>query len=264
MARLVSFSELAFEPDPGITGFEMARVADDTRGLVKFWRVPAGWGIGRLGIEGNLHFHRRAWEYAAVLEGDFPHVEYDKARDALRRIRFGAGDLMIRAPGSLHGLHADMTVQRRCTMLYWNTGPGTSLLDANYAEETVDVDGDVARWREQLNDDCVITTVDREGPPAGWEASRANDAFRVGIRRMAAGDAVDVAALAGDDHSFALLWLGGCTAAWGSLQQGSVLLGEAVRDGVTRPDGVASRIVATTPCCWLVVQRRRAAEAIPG
>lgn len=258
MARHLPPSALAFEPDPGITGFEMARVADDARGLVKFWRVPAGWGIGQLGIEGNLHFHRRAWEYAAVLEGDFPHVEYDKAHDVLRRIRFGAGDLMIRAPGSLHGLHADMTVQRTCTMLYWNTGPGTSLLDANYAEETVDVTGDAARWRDELNDDCVIAPVERGGSPAAWTASRADDAFRVEIRRMAAGDPVDLKALAGDERSFALLWLGRCESAGISLQPGSVLLGDAVRNDFTAP------VVATTPCCWLAVQRRCTVTASAG
>lgn len=258
MARHLPFGALVFEPDPGITGFEMARVADDARGLVKFWRVPAGWGIGQLGIEGNLHFHRRAWEYAAVLDGDFPHVEYDKSRDALRRIRFGAGDLMIRAPGSLHGLHADMTVQRTCTMLYWNTGPGTSLLDANYAEETVDVTGDAAPWRDELNDDCVITAPDREGAPGASVVSRANDAFRVEIRRMAAGDRVDAQVLAGDARSFALLWVGCCESGGASLQPWSVLRGEAGRDGVATP------VVATTPCCWLVVQRRCIGAAASG
>ncbi len=258
MPRHIPPKELRFEPDPGITGFEMARVADDARGLVKFWRIPAGWSLGQLGIVENLHFHRRAWEYAAVLEGDFPHIEYDKSRDALRRIRFGPGDLMIRAPGSLHGLQADMSVGRSCTMLYWNTGPGTSLLDANYAEETVDVVGSATRWRDELNDDCIITTVDRAGPTAHWVASRPGDAFRVEIRRMAPGEEVSAATLAGDDRSFALLWLGRCEAAGAAMPCGSLLLGGPSPGGVTAP------VVATTACCWLMVQRRCLAGVAAG
>jgi hypothetical protein len=268
MSHALRHDEMKFIPDPGITGFAMAPILTSDDVLVKFWRIPAGWSVADVGVEENLHFHRRASEYAAVLDGDFPHIEYDCASDSLRRIRFGAGDLMIRPPGSLHGLHQEMSVLRDCTMLYWNTGPGTSLLDANYANETTDVSDDLPRWRPELNDRCRITRVDlartaastATGAPAGSSPARQvysqpGEAFEVAVVPLRAGERRRVRDLAGTRPLLTFLWSGHCHSAasdatrttdlprWSLLLDGDGGIGED--DWIT----------ADEDACWLQVLR---------
>jgi hypothetical protein len=254
MPRILAWNALQYDPDPGITGFEMAHVRDDSAGCVKFWRIPAGWGLGALGIEENLHFHRRAWEYAAFVDGDFPHVEWDDATQEKRRIRFAPGQLMIRPPTSIHGLHADMTVRDGCDILYWNTGPGTSVLDAGYADETVDVIGDPAVHPFDAADRCRIddvATFDPSGAPVRSRTmSRAGEPCRVVLHWADAGTDVPLADCMGEHARFLFLWRGRAE----------------LRDGPNRtplperttllPDGASTtgrRLHAETETLWLAV-----------
>jgi len=260
MGRALRYDDMQFIPDTGITGFGMAPIITTDAVLVKFWRIPAGWSLADVGVEQNLHFHRRASEYAAVLDGDFPHIEYDCASDSLRRIRFGAGDLMIRPPGSLHGLHQEMSVQHTCTMLYWNTGPGTSLLDANYATETIDVSDDRQRWRPELNDRCRITRVDLAGEPAGdapapQRYSQPDEAFDVTLVRLRRGTRCRVRDLMGARPLLTFLWSGHCRSVTSDAQRSTALPRWSLLLDGDGSIGEDDWITADEDACWLQVLR---------
>jgi hypothetical protein len=262
MTRILSYETLRFEDEPGITGFERAIVRDDHGAEVKFWRVPAGWGLARLGVVENLHFHRHAWEYAAFLHGDFPHVEYDGEARATTRIRFGAGDLMIRPPGSIHGLHADMHVENGCGILYWNTGPGTSLLDAGYAQETVDVAGDPAALAYDPDSRCRIDPLDALRPTGGDSRlmSRVGEPLQVELQWVEAGECVPLAELVDADRLFSFLWTGearldGTAAGALPVPRWTALVGPPTAE---QQRGV---LQAVSPACWLRVSRPGAGRA---
>jgi hypothetical protein len=256
MTRFLTYDTARFEDEPGITGFERATVREDDRAEVKFWRVPAGWGLSRVGVVENLHYHRRAWEYAAFLHGDFPHVEYDADARKTSRIRFGAGDLMIRPPGSIHGLHADMHVESGCGILYWNTGPGTSLLDAEYPQETVDVSGDPAVHHCDPSSRCRIDRVDTLRPSHGRSrrVSAADEPLQVELRWAEAGESVPLAELVGPETLFAFLWggdssLGGTAAGAVAVPRWTVLAGAPAHEQRT------AVLQSDTQTCWLCVTR---------
>ena len=256
--RVVHRDELDFGPEPGITGFRKADVLDSHEGSVRFWQVPAGWNIGELGIAENLHFHRRVYEYAAVLAGDFPHIEYDVDRHALEAIRFVPGDLMIRPPGSLHGLKADLRVHQACDLLYWNTGPGTGILDPDYSTETIDVTSLAGAARPATAAPCRITRVDTDGAgPVGGSAtmSRAAEPYQVRLRWLPAGSRLPLAELIGDAALFTFLWRGqaelgaACSGLRTSLAAWTVLAGV--------PEGGQCEVTLTSVAasCWLLVSR---------
>jgi hypothetical protein len=199
-----------------------------------------------------------------VLDGDFPHIEYDCASDSLRRIRFGAGDLMIRPPGSLHGLHQDMSVLRDCTMLYWNTGPGTSLLDANYANETTDVSDDLPRWRPELNDRCRITRVDfaptaastsAGDPPVRQCFSQPGEAFEVTLLPLRAGERRRVHDLMGARPLLTFLWSGHCRSVTSDAQRSTALPRWSLLLDGDGSIGEDDWITADEDACWLQVLR---------
>lgn len=207
MTRIVRFADRVHVAEPGITGFLMAPVLERGPITAKFWRVPAGWNIGCVGVERNLHVHERVWEYAAILAGDFPHVEYDDERAACFDFRFHAGDLMIRPPGSLHGLRAELAVHERCDILYWNTGSGTSLLDADYHAQTTDL-GEDADLRAHARGRCRIVNVETAAGSGWTELSRPGEPQRVRLRRTQAGTRLPLAELCESGTTFALLWSG--------------------------------------------------------
>lgn len=254
MPRILPWNDLQFAPDPGITGFEMAHVRDDSAGCVKFWRIPAGWGLGALGIEENLHFHRRAWEYAAFVAGDFPHVEWDDAAREKRRIRFAPGQLMVRPPTSIHGLHADMSVRERCEILYWNTGPGTSVLDADYAEETVDVIGDPAAHPFDPDDRCRIDDVAGLDPGGARvrarTMSRPGEPCRLTVQWASAGESVPLGDWLDDHSRFLFLWRGRAALDGGEIRRPLPERTTLLPAG-DRPAEL--RLHAETDCCWLAV-----------
>lgn len=257
MTRFLPFADLQFEPDPGITGFTCATVVANDRCHAKFWRVPPGWGLRSLGIEENLHFHHRAWEYAVHLSGDFPHIEYDDVAREKTRIRFGEGDLMIRPPTSIHGLHADMTVQAGSEMLYWNTGPGTSIRDPEYHAETIDVLGDPGRFDFDPANRCRIDKRDALRPAGDGvverEVSRKGEPLRETLRWVPAGGSVKLADVLGADGVFALLWVGDARsdrpddAGRTMLPRWTTLVGAP--EGAQRD----ATLYATSDTCWLSV-----------
>jgi hypothetical protein len=262
MTQVLRIRDPDYRQDPGITGFQMATVIDDAIGCVKFWRVPAGWGLGQLGIEENLHRHDRVYEYAAVLEGDFPHVEVGADGESLERIRFHAGDLMIRPPGSVHGLHAEQSVLARCDMLYWNTGRGTSILDPDYATETTDLLASDLRLkspadRSHAHARCRIIRAGRvgNGAPAIETLSLPDEPFTVRVQRLEVGESLELESFLDADTRFAMLWTGdcrigaACTADFAKLAAGSILL------GALEEHQRSFNLVADTLCCWLQVSR---------
>lgn len=257
MTRFLSFADLQFEPDPGITGFTCAPVVAHERCHAKFWRVPPGWGLRSLGIEENLHFHRRAWEYAIHLSGDFPHIEYDDAKREKVRIRFGAGDLMIRPPTSIHGLHADMTVQAGSEMLYWNTGPGTSIRDPEYHAETTDVLGDPGRFPFDPVNRARIDRREQLRPPGEGivvrEVSRAGEPLRVTLRWVPAGRTVPLADVIGPDGVFAVLWDGDAHVEGAGATGRAELRRWTTLVGAPDDSQRAATLLATSATCWLSV-----------
>lgn len=233
----VNFADLRFMPDPGITGFEMAMLADSPQGSVRFWRIPSGWNIGQLGVRENLHVHRSVFEYAAVLSGRLPHIEYDLETRQRHRIEFTPGQLMIRPNGSIHGLDDSLTVQDTCTILYWNTGPGTSMLDHDYAVETADVLDDCLDGRVVHHGVCRIIDAlaqARSGEGLRWQYhSLAGEPQQVSVGRLAAGETLAADELLGEGSLFAFLWQGRCELveaagqASRSLEQWSLLSGDS-------------------------------------
>lgn len=255
MTRFVRYDDLEFEADPGITGFGMAPVLDDAAATVKFWRVPAGWNLGRLGIEENLHYHRRAFEYSAVLQGRFPHIEYDEATDSTYRMHFRTGDLMIRPSGSVHGLHRDMPVPERCDMLYWTTGSGTSIRDADYATETTDVLGDLAAHRAELGGRCRITNV-LEHPASGTRTMSApGEPFGVELVQLPAGATLRLDGLCDSTTLFAFLWSGRCRHRRGEAQPAVGVPRWTMLVGAPQNGDVDATLTADEDACWLRVSR---------
>jgi hypothetical protein len=271
MTQVLRIGDSDYQRDPGITGFQMATVIDDAIGAVKFWRISAGWSLGELGIESNLHRHDRVYEYAAVLGGDFPHLELGADGRSLERIRFHAGDLMIRPPGSVHGLHAEQSVLERCDMLYWNTGRGTSILDPDYGTETTDLlatdlrlNGPADRGRAGAR--CRIVRAGRVGNdmPAAETLSLPGEPFTVRVRRLEVGQSLELASFLDADTRFALLWMGACRisatckADCARLNGGSLLLGAP--EDPQRTYG----LIADQASCWLHVSRSVASHEPTG
>jgi len=265
MVSIRTFSELDFLPDQGITGFDMASVAESPHGLVKFWRIPRGWNIGQLGVKENLHVHRRVFEYAAVLSGRLPHIEYDLDKRERRQIEFVPGELMIRPSGSIHGLNDSLTVQETCQLLYWNTGPGTSLLDEDYAQETADLlDGRIEDGFEHDGECRVLDVLGTEVADSAhqWQRySLEGEPMEVSVRALDAGEEIAVAELLPPRALFAFLWTGeGQLRTSGrqppaALEQWTLL----TRDTASGDDAGAVR--ATNPAVWLRVETAQPQDA---
>lgn len=258
MVTVQSFSQLEFSPDVGIAGFEMASVYAGEALTAKLWRVPRGWNLSRVGVEENFHVHTSVFEYAAVLQGRFPHIEYDVPSQRRWKTAFRPGDLMIRPPGSVHGLDSSMAVPEETLLLYANSGPGTSILDPGYASETVDVlDGTVPRG---VATDGVCR-IDRplDDPSAEDERiySLPAEPARFAVRRLAAGEVIGLEAILGRDTLFSFLWQGACTleeskgisrpiAEWTTLTHGA------------RQAAVGGALLSNSgavDACWLTVGR---------
>ena len=90
-------------------------------------------------------------------------------------VLFERGWFMDRPPLSLHGVYPEPVSQIGCTILYWNTGPGTSRLDAKAAEESIDVPfaGNLPAVRNDFVDGLVFDTATAPWQPhpevAGWK-----------------------------------------------------------------------------------------------
>jgi hypothetical protein len=256
---MVSFAGVEFVADPGITGFEMALVSQGPEGSVRFWRIPEGWNIGQLGVRENLHVHRNVFEYAAVLSGRLPHIEYDLETRERHKIEFSPGQLMIRPNGSIHGLNDSLTVQETCTILYWNTGTGTSLLDSDYHVETADVLGDDPQERVVHAGVCRISDVlgERDGTvQERWTRySRDGEPMEVSVGRLAAGEQVPLRELSGESPLFAFLWEGACELVDGSGDTREALAQWSLLDGGSLQDARGCIVSARTDAVWLRVER---------
>jgi len=128
--------------DPNIPGFKrkLLNYDDENGSLVQLWFVPPGWGEEVLGGKPHRHYHKSVVERGFHLHGDFPHWEFAGIDDIkgdcviLRKDHF-----LDRPPGSLHGLYPEPKSQTGAVTLYWNSGPGTNMLEPEYPDETVDV-----------------------------------------------------------------------------------------------------------------------------
>jgi hypothetical protein len=126
----------------GIPGFLHKPLAldPDTGARILLWFVPPGWGEQLVGEEAMLHYHANAAERAYILYGDFPHWEFSTFDDVEGYLEVMKGGLfMDRPPKSLHGLKPGNYSQAGAMILYWATGPGTNVGDAEYHQESVDM-----------------------------------------------------------------------------------------------------------------------------
>jgi hypothetical protein len=177
MHTLVDARLAPWEPDPGIPGFKQQILHEDVvrESVIKRWHVPPGWGDEILQGQPHRHFHRSVTERSYHLFGDFPHWEFENAADETgTMLTFRPGYFMDRPPGSLHGLMPGEVSESGSVILYWNTGPGTSVNEPKAAEETIDVPfGPEARLTRQQFEAATIfdsaTHPWTSSKTAGWK-----------------------------------------------------------------------------------------------
>jgi hypothetical protein len=139
--NLIRTATMDWEPDPEIPGFKQQILRRDAKrkSVVRKWFVPPAFGDV---LEGkpDRHYHKSVVERAYVLAGDFPHWEFPTAADFEGELFVFRRDLaMDRPPGSLHGLLPEPKSQVGSQILYWNTGPGTSIREKGFEKETINV-----------------------------------------------------------------------------------------------------------------------------
>ena len=131
--------ELPWEPMPGIPGGQMKTLVRGEGGLPLVYVVylPPGSPLPDLP---HRHRHRTIHERSLTLWGELPHWEYESAdQQQGDLVVFREGYFMHRRPGSLHGLEAGATSPTGVLLLSWRTGPGTTIGDQGFEEETVHV-----------------------------------------------------------------------------------------------------------------------------
>ncbi|MFT7289052.1 MAG: hypothetical protein ACI87W_003179, partial [Halieaceae bacterium] len=225
----------------------------------KFWRVPAGWNLSRVGVDENLHVHTTVYEYGAFMKGTFPHIEYDVNTQRRWKMEFSPGDLMIRPPGSVHGLDSSMLVPEETILLYCNSGPGTSILDPDYALETADVMDGAIRSGVATDGVCRI---DRPLDHVPIEDDECKDYSLPGepahftIRRLKPGGEATLDELLGGDGLFCVLWQGNCRLEGTDGLSVDISEWDTVLHG-SEPDSVAGgafKNLATKDAFWLCVK----------
>ncbi|MDX2221108.1 MAG: hypothetical protein SFV21_00075 [Rhodospirillaceae bacterium] len=140
--RLIRTATQNWTPDPEIPGFKQQILLRNAarKSVVRKWFVPPDWGVDILKGKPDRHYHRSVIERAYNLGGDFPHWEFSSVADFKGElIVFRRHTVMDRPPGSLHGLLPTPRAQAGAEILYWNTGPGTSIAEKAFARETVKV-----------------------------------------------------------------------------------------------------------------------------
>lgn len=140
--RLIRTATTDWAPDPEIPGFKQQILLRDAtrKSVVRKWFVPPDWGTDILKGKPDRHYHQSVIERAYNLGGDFPHWEFSSVADFKGElIVFRRHTVMDRPPGSLHGLLPKPRSQAGAEILYWNTGPGTSIAEKAFARETVKV-----------------------------------------------------------------------------------------------------------------------------
>ncbi len=128
--------------DPDIPGFrqKMLSFNDVTKAVVRLWFIPPNWGEDVFGGKPDRHYHKSVVERGFHLYGDFPHWEFNSVEDFKGDLHvFKRGIFMNRPPGSLHGLLPEPRSQAGAVILYWVTGPGASIKDPEFVNETVNV-----------------------------------------------------------------------------------------------------------------------------
>ena len=128
--------------DPGIPGFKekVLRFDDADESVVRLWYLPPGWGEGVFNGESDRHYHNTVVERGFHLFGDFPHWEFSSVEDFEGELVILQKGLFMNRPiQSLHGIRPQPVSETGSMILYWNTGPGASILDPKYDAETVKV-----------------------------------------------------------------------------------------------------------------------------
>ncbi len=131
-----------WQDDPGIPGFKEKVLYEDKEreATARLWYVPPGFGADIHHGEPHRHYHRSVIERSYVLYGDFPHWEFSTVDDLEGElVIFRRGLVMDRPVGSLHGLLPEPASLTGAMLVYWNSGPGTSVLDQTYSHESIDV-----------------------------------------------------------------------------------------------------------------------------
>lgn len=114
---------MPWEQHPAFTSARIKVLERDPSGVPS---VMIGWLPADLQVAPNRHYHRTVLERGFVLEGLWPHREYeDLADDVGEAVAFVKGFFYERQPGSVHGL--DPRPQGPgigMVILEWRTGPG--------------------------------------------------------------------------------------------------------------------------------------------
>lgn len=139
---LLRTGTMNWKADPEIPGFKQQILLKNAarKSVVRKWFVPPAWGTDILKGKPDRHYHTTVWERAYNLDGDFPHWEFSSVNDFKGDlVVFRRHTAMDRPPGSLHGLLPKPLSQAGAEILYWNTGPGTSIREKAFAKETIKV-----------------------------------------------------------------------------------------------------------------------------
>ncbi len=134
--------EMDWQDDPGIPGFKEKMLFEDKeqKSAVRLWYVPPGFGEDVHHGRPHRHYHKSVIERSYTLYGDFPHWEFSSVDDLEGElVIFRPGLVMDRPTGSLHGLLPEPTSLTGAVLIYWNSGPGTSILEPTYDAESIDV-----------------------------------------------------------------------------------------------------------------------------
>ena len=163
--KLIRTGTMDWQADPEIPGFKQQVLLRDTKrkSVVRKWFVPPAWGTDSVKGKPDRHYHMSVYERAYNLDGDFPHWEYSNVADFKGdMIVFRRHTAMDRAPGSLHGLAPKPQSQAGAEILYWNTGPGTSIREKGFEKETINVPFDKkARVARDTFTPCRLMEVDK-------------------------------------------------------------------------------------------------------
>jgi hypothetical protein len=133
---------LEWEDDPDIPGFRQKLLSFDdiTKAVVRLWFIPPDWGTDVFDGKPGRHYHKSVVERGFHLYGDFPHWEFNSVEDFEGDLYIFKRNLfMNRPPGSLHGLLPEPRSKAGAVILYWNTGGGTSIKEADFEKETITV-----------------------------------------------------------------------------------------------------------------------------
>ena len=167
--------------DPGIPGFreKMLRFDDARESVIRLWYLPPGWGQDLFNGQSERHYHTTVIERGFHLFGDFPHWEFSSVDDFDGELKILEKDLFMDRPVcTLHGIQPSPVSETGAMILYWNSGPGVSIEDEKYSQETVVVPFDSqADVPIREFDPCRFVQTDEqpwESHPhiSGWKVKR--------------------------------------------------------------------------------------------